>query len=421
MDVPSDILNLQREIDYYKSQVNSLTTALISHQYRQAEGANNVSQMKRGFDLIASLHQYRSAIDLSTLYDEVTEKINVAMQMDHAMILLPVANTSHCFYPAHFRGYSSSEAEIIGEVAITLPDTLLQQQTSLLVNSQTVSTDFIDSIRSKLLLQYFILTPIIVQKETVAFVFTGRNIEIRIMAASRLLLHDVHALEAIAGVLAALKNQFDQFRMLEKERTRIAREMHDDIGAELTKIKMFSQALLKSYVSGGPEHDRLVKISGAASNVLENVNEIIWTMNSYNDRLDSLGAYIRKFASEYFESHEIEYKITIPENLLSVFVSNGFRRNIFLVIKEAIHNIIKHSNATNAVIEINYEQGQLNIHIQDNGTGFSKIESSGNGLLSMENRIKDIGGKFSISSKHNIGTAVCFEVSLIKNSNGAAG
>ena len=129
--------------------------------------------------------------------------------------------------------------------------------------------------------------------------FTGRKIEIVLLAASRILLHDMHALEAIAGEIAALKNQHDQFLLLEKERTRISAEMHDDIGSEVTKIKMFSQALNMKMEDGTVEKMKLQSISDAASKMLQSINEIIWTMNSRNDTLTNLAAYIRRYASEY--------------------------------------------------------------------------------------------------------------------------
>ena len=204
------------------------------------------------------------------------------------------------FSPTYIKGNSGIDVSLIAKRKIYFDPFFIQEKKSLLVNSQTIPNPFINSLIKNIGLQYFIVTPVVVQNNLIAYLFTGRKIEIVLLAASPILLHDMHALEAIAGEIAALKNQHDQFLLLEKERTRISAEMHDDIGSEVTKIKMFSQALNMKMEDGTVEKMKLQSISDAASKMLQSINEIIWTMNSRNDTLTNLAAYIRRYASEYY-------------------------------------------------------------------------------------------------------------------------
>lgn len=406
--------DLKKEVTYYKAQVNELSGAIIALEYKLAEMGNEIKQMRKGFSLIAGLQQHKQLSQPQDLYDHFTEQVNVQMQMNHSLVLLP-ARERNCFMPAHMKGYHAKVIEELKTEIIKLPETFVTEKRSLLVNSLSEKTPFIELLADKLRTKYFVLTPVIVRGELTAFLFAGRKVEVLPLAASRLLIHDQHALEAIAGVIAAIKNQFEQFRLLEEERTRIAREMHDDIGAELTKIKMFSQSLLLPSAKEPTDQAKLRKIADAASNVLANVNEIIWTMNSQNDQLENLAAYIRRYASEYLETHGLLSTIGFEEIPQGVFVNSLFRRSIVLVIKEALHNIVKHAKATTVVFNLDYKGGVLHISIADDGTGILRDQKGGNGMKSMELRVKDIGGHLTIESGLQ-GTTLKLEVALAHTS-----
>ena len=245
--------NPQKEVAYYRAQVNELSGAIIALEYKLAEMANEIKQMKKGFSLIAGLQQHKQITQPEDLYDHFTEQVNVQMQMNHSLMLLP-AGDPDSFVPAHLKGYSARDTEELSSEIIRLPHKFVSEKRSLLVNSQSETSPLTELLVDKLRTRYFVLTPVIVQGELMAFLFAGRKVEVLPLAASRLLAHDLHALEGIAGVIAAIKNQFEQFRLLEEERTRIAREMHDDIGAELTKIKLFSHALLQPASGDHADH-----------------------------------------------------------------------------------------------------------------------------------------------------------------------
>ncbi|MBS1947045.1 MAG: hypothetical protein JST47_04685 [Bacteroidetes bacterium] len=205
---------------------------------------------------------------------------------------------------------------------------------------------------------------------------------------------------------------FEKQQAIEKERTRIATDMHDDLGAGLSSIRFLSEKVRRNTFSDITKND-IDKILASSAELIDKMNEIVWAMNEKNDTLDDLLAYIRSYAKEYCEEHNIACDIKLPENILPVFVSGEIRRNVFLVIKESLHNIVKHANAGKVEIKFGYGS-RLLVMIHDNGKGIETAggtnQSSGNGLKNMRKRIESIGGMFKIYN--NKGTVVEFNVPL---------
>ena len=141
------------------------------------------------------------------------------------------------------------------------------------------------------------------------------------------------------------------------------------------------------------------------------MGEIVWALNEKNDSLSDLLSYTRAYAMEYLSQNGIGCKTEMPNSFPSVFVSGEFRRNVFLTIKEALHNVVKHSQATEVklLVSVNHH---LSIQLKDNGTGIDKnnIRLFSNGLSNMESRIKEMGGKFEITNKQ--GTLINLEIPL---------
>jgi signal transduction histidine kinase/ligand-binding sensor domain-containing protein len=192
---------------------------------------------------------------------------------------------------------------------------------------------------------------------------------------------------------------------IEKERTRIATDMHDDLGAGLSKIKFLSETIgIKKQKQESFEED-ISKIREYSHEMIDKMGEIVWALNEKNDSLSDLLSYSRSYIVEYLAQSGIECNVEIPDNFPTVFVSGEFRRNIYLTLKEALHNIVKHAQAShvNIIIGVNHD---LAIKIQDNGIGFDKnnIRPFSNGLSNMEKRMKDIGGTIQI--ENNKGTSV---------------
>ncbi|NML23199.1 sensor histidine kinase [Pseudoflavitalea sp. G-6-1-2] len=182
------------------------------------------------------------------------------------------------------------------------------------------------------------------------------------------------------------------------ERDRISADMHDELGSGVTAIRLMSE-ILKSRMKD-QSFPELEKISNSANDLLGKMNTIIWTMKSSNDTVESLVAYIRAHAIEYFDNTHIDCTVRVPAVIPQSDISGEKRRNIFLSIKEALNNAIKHSQASKLVIEIIARDNQLMVRIADNGVGIDteKLRRFGNGLSNMKRRMELIGGTFSIEN-----------------------
>ena len=193
------------------------------------------------------------------------------------------------------------------------------------------------------------------------------------------------------------------------ERNRISADMHDELGSGVTAIRLMSE-IVKSKMKGDtlPE---IEKISYSANELLNKMNTIIWTMISSNDTVESLVAYIRAYSVDFFENTGVECLFTISENNTSREISGEKRRNIFLAVKEALNNVLKHSMATRVHIRI-IEADQLTIEITDNGIGIDpdKLKRFGNGLNNMKKRIESMDGRFFVENSN--GTALRFLIDL---------
>ena len=194
------------------------------------------------------------------------------------------------------------------------------------------------------------------------------------------------------------------------ERNRISADMHDDLGAGVTAIRLYSELAKKKVGIGTiPEID---KISSSANDLLNNMNAIIWTMSSSNDTLDNMVAYIRSYALEYFENTGIGCYTKVDEDLPNIPVSGEIRRNIYLVVKETLNNILKHAKAKEVHISLKKVPGGLSLYIHDNGAGIdmNNLRRFGNGLINMKKRMEESNITFGIENKN--GTLVTLHYKL---------
>jgi signal transduction histidine kinase/ligand-binding sensor domain-containing protein len=205
--------------------------------------------------------------------------------------------------------------------------------------------------------------------------------------------------------------ELEKLKAIEKERTRIATDMHDDLGAGLSRIKFLSETIGIKKQQQQPFEEDIVKIREYSHEMIDKMGEIVWALNEKNDSLSDLLSYIRVYTVGYLSQHGINCKMEMPDNFSSRFVSGEFRRNIYLTIKEALHNVVKHAQASSVKIIIKIND-KLEIRIADNGIGFAKhnIRPFSNGLTNMENRIKEIHGGFVILNEK--GTVIKITVPL---------
>jgi signal transduction histidine kinase len=192
---------------------------------------------------------------------------------------------------------------------------------------------------------------------------------------------------------------------LEQERTRISRDLHDDLGSGLTGILMMSEQLQSSSAKEQAGNN-IEKIKQSSRQMVDQMGEIVWAMNSKNDTLENLIGYVNTYARDYLESTNINHHIQIPESIPDAMVTGPVRRNIFLVVKESLNNISKHASATNVDMQINIEANKMKIILTDNGKGFEMGQTRrfGNGLKNMQSRMTDIKGHFHIESGIQKGT-----------------
>ncbi|MEJ2637455.1 MAG: two-component regulator propeller domain-containing protein [Calditrichia bacterium] len=203
-------------------------------------------------------------------------------------------------------------------------------------------------------------------------------------------------------------------RKLDGERERISEDMHDEVGSSLTRIAILSELAKKGIPADSEGKEHIDDISETSRQVVDNIGEIIWAINPQNDSLENLIAYSRQYVAKYFETTSIHCVIDFPGKIPADSISAEFRRNIFLVIKEAVTNIVKHACATQVLVRISLKTKRMIITITDNGKGFCPQEKPrfGNGLENMKNRIEQMGGKWEINSAPGEGTKIQVAVNL---------
>ena len=216
--------------------------------------------------------------------------------------------------------------------------------------------------------------------------------------------------------------RLEQERALERERTRIAQDLHDEMGAKLCRISFLSEHARRGTLQPRELQEQIASISDASREVLHSLDEIVWAVNPQNDTLEHVASYIGQYAEEYFQMTGIECELDIPTQLPRHPLSSQIRHHLFLAAHEALTNILKHSGATRARVSMACAGDLFEITISDNGRAFdlscieAKTESAagaaGDGLTNMSQRLADIGGSCHIQSAPGQGTTIRFAMPL---------
>ncbi|MDP4281304.1 MAG: two-component regulator propeller domain-containing protein [Bacteroidota bacterium] len=211
-----------------------------------------------------------------------------------------------------------------------------------------------------------------------------------------------------------LIKELERRNAVDRERLRISQDMHDEIGASLTQIAILSEIVKKQKENPDEMMKSIDQISGISGTVVDDMSEIIWAMNPKNNNLASFVSYLRQHASEYLATAEINGNFKFPEKCPSIPMTSEQNRNIFLVVKEALHNAVKHSDAREVDVSLSYIENCLSVSIKDDGKGFQveTADDKGNGLTTMRKRIENLEGFYSITSVPGEGTKVEFSVFL---------
>jgi len=208
--------------------------------------------------------------------------------------------------------------------------------------------------------------------------------------------------------------QLEQQRMIETERRRISADVHDDFGADLTQIVLLSRLAKKR-----PEEQEIIdRIEASSLGVITKMNEIIWALNPTNDTVPHLVSYLRRLANEFSDTNGISIDFYTLGEMPDIMLSAVFRRNLFLIFKESLRNIIKHAEAKKVEVRVEYDSSASTIRmsIKDDGNGFNESAKAeyGNGLQNMKKRAEEINAKLSVIKTTGGGTEIQLMVTLPK-------
>jgi signal transduction histidine kinase len=211
--------------------------------------------------------------------------------------------------------------------------------------------------------------------------------------------------------------QIEQERALERERARIAQDLHDDLGSSLTRISLLSDLARTDKDNPAQVEAHAQKIFQSASQTVRALEEIVWALRPGSDSLQSLVEYIAHFANELFEGDHTRCRLDLPHDLPAHSLPPEMRHNIFLVVKEALTNALKHARAREVRVQAKASARTLEIVVQDDGQGFDAqalppMPGKRHGLGNMRRRAEDMGGTLAVESAPGKGTTVRLMVSF---------
>jgi len=224
----------------------------------------------------------------------------------------------------------------------------------------------------------------------------------------------------VAGLVQLLERRRarGQIQRLEREnavaaeRGRIARDIHDELGANLTKIHKLAEMM--DQPDGTADHSEALPkiISNAARDTIRSLDEIVWAINPQNDTLSEMADYLVYYTEDFLRSTGVAYSLDVPLKLPGIPVVAEVRHNLFMAVKEALNNAVKHASASQIRFGLEYAANLLTVQIHDNGRGFvpDKTKTTGNGLENMAKRLAAIGGVLSLESAPGQGTIVKLQV-----------
>jgi signal transduction histidine kinase/ligand-binding sensor domain-containing protein len=224
--------------------------------------------------------------------------------------------------------------------------------------------------------------------------------------------------------------EMERQHALERERARIAKDIHDDLGASLTHITMLTQSARQKLDDSSGANGDLTQIYGTARDLTRTMEEVVWAVSPKHDSLDSLATYLGTFAQDFAAASRLRCRLDLPANLSEQPLNSQVRHNLFLAFKEALHNVAKHAAATEVRVSLQVEAEDFLLTVEDNGRGFRSDAPAGpivppeglaprlltgHGLANMRGRLEEIGGHCEIQSQFGLGTCVRFMVPLPAN------
>lgn len=203
--------------------------------------------------------------------------------------------------------------------------------------------------------------------------------------------------------------------LLERERARIARDMHDDLGSGLTQLTLLGELVLRETPREGDNRNRLNELCARSRALLRSMDEIVWMVNPRRDTVKDFAAFVSEHAQEFLAATAIRCRQEVMEELPAIPLDLPQRRNLLLAVKEAIRNAARHSGANEIKLGLQVADNCLNVVVEDNGAGFAAAGDTApqrNGLTNMKQRLADIGGSFTLVTSPGKGCRIMFSLPL---------
>ena len=205
---------------------------------------------------------------------------------------------------------------------------------------------------------------------------------------------------------------------MERVRSRLARDLHDDLGARLSRISILSEVAARRVSSDAPSAQRLLgEVGETAQSLLQAAADITWSVDPRQDTLGSLAARIRRFASDMLDGRDMSWSLETVDEDAAITLPPEYRRHVLLVFQEAVNNVVRHSGARRVTLRLLAANDRLVASIEDDGCGFDTgggagPASPGNGLINMARRAEQLGGTLSTRSSAGMGAIVELSVPL---------
>ncbi len=207
-----------------------------------------------------------------------------------------------------------------------------------------------------------------------------------------------------------LQKELEKQKILEQERERISHDMHDDLGAGISALKLQAE-FLKQKAENDNLQDDIDELLKTSEEMNISMREMLWSLNSGNDTLGSFIDYAILYTTNFLKKTTIVVYSESEDIIAETTVSTEMRRNLFLCLKEAVNNIYKHSHADTLKLSFSQEKNIFSMKISDNGTGIPDDQSKGNGLKNMKRRMNELSGECHILSE-NPGTCLVFKITV---------
>ena len=224
------------------------------------------------------------------------------------------------------------------------------------------------------------------------------------------------ALAALTLVLVALslhRARVSRLLAVERMRTRIATDLHDDIGASLSQIAVLSEVIRQQTPGDRELSDRLERVAATARELVASMSDIVWAISPSRDSLRDLVQRMRRFASDVLTARGVPFTFHAPAEMDELRLDAELRRHVYLIFKEAVNNLARHARAGSATIDLSVADGRLTVKIADDGVGFDTGGAeSGTGLASLRTRAAAIGATIHVASAPGRGTSVQLELPL---------